>query len=242
MTPNAELGITVTAVVALVAGLVRGFTGFGGPALMLAVLTIFYSPISILGKILVVDFVASGYMFRQCFKEINWRETAAIAIPTMLTMPLGQWLLHEIDPVMMRRAIGLIIALTCLLMLLGFRYQKSLSVLGMTILGLCSGVVFGATYIALVVVTVVLLGPYDRFAARTLIVSWAFVVSVWYAIISIISGATVIGDVWIAAPGAVLYLAGVYIGSLFFQKAQERRYRNLALMTLLLLSFISLLG
>ena len=239
---DAELGIVVTALVALVAGLVRGFTGFGGPALMLAILTIFYTPIAILGKILVVDLAASSYLFQRCFKEINWKETAALALPTMLTMPLGQWLLHEIDPLLMRRAIGIIIALACIMMLFGIRYKKPFGLTGMAIVGLCSGVVFGATYIALVVVTFILMGPYDKAAARTLIVAWAFLVSVWYAIISSVSGATVIGDVWIAAPGAVLYFIGVYVGSGLFQNTEEGRYRKLALVTLLVLSFISFLN
>ena len=240
--PGGEAGVTIIAIVALVAGLIRGFTGFGGPAFMLAILTIFYAPLVILGKILVVDFAAGSYLFYRCLREIKWKDTLALAIPTMLTMPIGQWLLHETDPLLMRRAIAITIVTTSILMLLGLRYKKPFGLFGMAVLGFFSGVVFGATYIALVAVAGILLGPYNKFIARTLIISWAFLVSVWYAIISTASGATVLNDVWIALPGALLYFAGVYMGSRLFQKANEERYRKFALAVLLILSFLSFLN
>jgi len=236
-----ELGIVVTAGVALAAGFIRGATGFGGPAFMLATLTIFYTPLTILGKVLVVDLASSAYLFKMVFKRIEWRSTFALAIPTMITMPAGQWLLLHLDPLFMRRAIAMLILATCLLMLLGLRYKKPMSLLSMFLLGGLAGLVFGATYIALVVVAAILLGPYGKDRSRTLMISWAFFVSVWYGIISIISGATVVRDLYIALPGAFLYFVGVWLGSHWFTGAEEGRYRTVALTILLMLSFLSFL-
>ena len=53
---SGEPGMAIIAIVAFGAGLVRGFTGFGGPAFILAILTLFFTPYSIVSKILVVDF------------------------------------------------------------------------------------------------------------------------------------------------------------------------------------------
>lgn len=234
-----ELGIVMTAAVSLCAGFIRGFTGFGGPAFMLAILALFYAPISIIGKILVVDLASSTYLFVKIRRQINWKHTLALAIPTMLSMPLGQWLLLNIDPIDMRRIISTVILVTSLLMLWGVRYKHPLSVSAMIGLGIVSGFVFGATYIALVVVAAVLLGPYDKNTARTLIISWAFLVAAWYGVISVYSGATKWADVTIAAPGAVLYFVGVWLGSLLFNRAREEDYRRVALATL---SVIAILG
>ena len=44
---SGEPGMLVIAAVAFGAGLVRGFTGFGGPAFILAILTLFFTPYSI---------------------------------------------------------------------------------------------------------------------------------------------------------------------------------------------------
>ena len=52
---SGEPGMAIIAFVAFGAGLVRGFTGFGGPAFILAILTLFFTPVSVVSKILVLD-------------------------------------------------------------------------------------------------------------------------------------------------------------------------------------------
>ena len=43
----------------LTAGAVRGFAGFGGPAIMILVLTQFYAPASVLALVLLVDYAGN---------------------------------------------------------------------------------------------------------------------------------------------------------------------------------------
>ena len=231
-----EVGVIVTTLIALSAGLMRGFTGFGGPAFMVAIMTIFYTPLAILGKILVVDIFASAYLFSTEFKKADWNTIKYLLIPTLITLPLGQWLLIELDPNWMRRTIAIIIILTSFIMLFGFRYKTKLGPFSLIVLGAVSGVVAGATYIALTIVVGILLGPYDKIAARGIIICWAFITAIAYAIVSSIMGTTTFGDVWIALPGAAAYLFGVWLGSRWFREASERLFRNIALSTLLLLS------
>lgn len=238
---SSELGFAATALVALVAGFIRGFSGFGGPAFMVAILVLFYAPIVIVSKVVVIDLVTSLYLTFNCRREIDWRSTAFLAIPTMLSMPLGQWLLLEIDAVLMRRLIAAIIAIVCVVMLIGVRYQKPMTKPVMIGVGLVSGLVFGATYIALVVVAAILLGPYSKSETRTLIISWAFIVSVWYAVISFISGTTVVDDVLIALPAAALYFIGTWFGVRLFRGSSEGNYRHIALGILLILAILGFL-
>ena len=83
---NGEPGMAIIAIVAFGAGLVRGFTGFGGPAIFIALLTLFFTPFSIVSKILVVDFIASVYLFKSVYRNIDWRATAFMVVPTILFM------------------------------------------------------------------------------------------------------------------------------------------------------------
>ena len=73
---SGEPEMAIIAIVAFGAGLVRGFTGFGGPAFILAILTLFFTPYSIVSKILIVDFLASMYLFKAVYHQIDWRSTA----------------------------------------------------------------------------------------------------------------------------------------------------------------------
>ena len=222
----------VLAVVALVAGLLRGFTGFGGPAFLIAVLTIFYPPIMIVGKVLIVDFAASTFLFHSCFRRIQWKPTLSLVIPSLLVMPAGQWLLVAMDPDVLARGIAVTILLTSLMKLAGWRYRKRPGLVGMVLIGVISGVIFGASYIALVTITAVLLGPWNHVEARTLIVAWAFLVQIWFTFISVYAGTVGSSDLLIAWPAAVLYLAGTWLGSRLFGGVGEAQYRNVALIVL----------
>lgn len=237
-----EPGILAVALVAFGAGLIRGFTGFGGPAFILAILTLFFTPVSIVAKILVVDFFASVYLFKACYRQINWRSTLIMVIPTLIFMPLGHWLLIELDPSWMKRAMALIISAACVLMLIGFRYQHPMTTGWLIFAGICSGIVFGGTYIALVAVVFILLGPYDKNEGRTLIISWSFFTVLGFALISAVSGTTGVNDVITALPGAATYMLGTWMGSHGFRKSSEKLFRRAAIAILLALSIVNLVG
>jgi uncharacterized membrane protein YfcA len=238
---SGEPGMAIIAIVAFAAGLIRGFTGFGGPAFMLAILTLFFTPYSIVSKILVVDFIASVYLFKVVYRQIDWRSTAYMVIPTLVFMPLGHWLLIELDPLLMKRAMALIIAAASLLMLTGFRYRLPMTTSWLVFAGICSGIVFGGSYIALVAVVFILLGPYDKQQGRTLIISWATFTVLGFALISIVSGTTGIDDLVVAAPGAVSYLVGTWLGSMGFHNSSEKLFRHAAIAILLCLSAVNLI-
>jgi uncharacterized membrane protein YfcA len=237
---SGEPGMAIVAIVAFGAGLIRGFTGFGGPAFILAILTLFFTPYSIVSKILVVDFIASVYLFKAVYREIDWRATASMVIPTLVCMPLGHWLLIELDPLWMKRAMALIIATACVMMLVGFRYRHPMTTHWLIFVGVCAGIVFGGSYIALVAVVFILLGPYDKHQGRTLIISWSFFAVLGFALISALSGTTGVDDVIAAAPGAVTYLLGTWMGSHGFRKSSEKVFRRAAIAVLLCLAIFNL--
>lgn len=239
---SGEPGMAIIAMVAFVGGLVRGFTGFGGPALILAILTLFFTPYSVVGKILVVDFIASVYLFKAVYREIDWRATASMVIPTLIFMPLGHWLLIELDPGLMKRAMALIISAACIMMLIGYRYRHPMTTTWLVFVGSVAGLIFGGTYIALVAVVFILLGPYDKHAGRTLIISWSLFTVLGFALISVASGTTGTDDVIAAAPGAVTYMLGTWIGSHGFRKSSEKLFRRAAIAILLALSVINLVS
>jgi uncharacterized membrane protein YfcA len=237
---SGEPGMAIVALVAFGAGLIRGFTGFGGPAFILAILTLFFTPYSIVSKILVVDFIASVYLFRAVYRQIDWRATATMVIPTLLCMPLGHWLLIELDPIWMKRAMALVIAAACVMMLGGFRYRHPMTTAWLVFVGICAGIIFGGSYIALVAVVFILLGPYDKNQGRTLIISWTFFTVLGFALISAVSGTTGVDDVITALPGAATYLLGAWLGSQGFSKSSEKLFRRAAISTLLALAMVNL--
>ncbi len=81
--------MVIVTIVAFGAGLIRGFTGFGGPAFILAILTLFFTPYSIVSKILVVDFIARVCLCKSVRREIDWCSTASIVVRALVCITLG---------------------------------------------------------------------------------------------------------------------------------------------------------
>lgn len=225
---------------AVAAGFIRGFTGFGGPAFMLAILTLFFTPVDVIGQILIIEFIAAGYLFAGLWRQVNWETTLPLTIATVLTMPFGHWLLTHTDPSSMKLAIAVLILVACILMLTGFRYQRPMTTTSLIALGLVGGLIFGASYIALIVVAVVLMGPYNKNQSRTLIISWNFIIAIWYIAISLYRGTTQSGDVIDAMPATCAYLVGTWVGAKLFDGSNEAGYRKAAIMTLLTIALISI--
>jgi uncharacterized membrane protein YfcA len=155
-------------------------------------------------------------------------------------MPVGHWLLLEMYPLWMKRSMAMIIAVACVFMLIGIRYRNPLSAAGLVMLGLCAGIVFGGSYIALVAAVVILLGPYDKDQGRTLIISWSSFTVLGFAVISVLSGTTGVDDLVTAAPGAAAYLFGTWLGSLGFHNVSEKLFRRVAIGVLLCLALSNL--
>ncbi|OED44303.1 hypothetical protein AB833_01825 [Chromatiales bacterium (ex Bugula neritina AB1)] len=237
-----DLSISLlTVLVAFFAGLIRGFSGFGGPAIMLAVMTWFLTPVQVIGKVLVIECIAATFLVWRVRYKINWRTSLTLTLPTMLSAPAGRWILTHTDPDLMRQIISAVILFTCVLMLSQWRYPARLTQTRLIALGLAGGVVVGASYIALVVVAVILMGPYSRHETRTLFLFWGFALSVWYAVLSVYSGHTGLHSVASAMPAAATYFSGSWIGSRWFGHSTEISYRRYTLMLLTALALIGLL-
>lgn len=224
------------ALVAFGAGLIRGFTGFGGPAFMLAILTIFFTPVSVVSKILVAEFAANAYLFTANFRKINWRPTWLMVVPTLICLPIGHWVLLELDPLTMKRVMSVIIATACIVMLIGYRYKHPMTPPLLILVGICAGIIFGGSFIALLAVVAILLGPYGKEDSRTLIISWTFFAAIGFAVISMYSGTTGGADIVTALPGAATYLFGTWLGSHGFNKSSEKLFRRAAIGCLLALA------
>jgi len=231
----------LTLLVAFFAGLIRGFAGFGGPAMMLAIMTWFLTPVLAIAKVIVIECIAATSLVWRVRREIDWRISLTLTLPTLLSMPIGYWLLTHTDPELMRRLISLAILLSCALMLMQWRYRNRLTQPRLIALGLAGGVIIGASFIALVVVAVMLLGPYSRNESRTLFLFWGFALSVWYVVLSIVSGQTELQSIASAMPAATTYFLGSWIGSNWFGHSTETSYRRYTLILLAALALIGLL-
>ena len=234
--------IVLTVAAALVAGAVRGFSGFGGPALMALLLTQFYSPLSVVTKIAIIDAMAFLLLIPSTAREYNRRVVVILTLSTLVGLPIGTYLLTQMDPVVMKRAIAGVVAACVTAMLLGGRFRASPSLAVHIGVGMLAGVVLGATYIALVAVIFFFSLPVSGAESRANNVFWGVILAVVFIATHMVLGNIIVEGLWRVILVGVVYLAGAGAGAWWFRRTGESGFRRAVLWLLLGLAAVGLVA
>ena len=132
------------AAAAALAGLVRGFSGFGAAMIFLPLAGIVVRPEVAVPLLFVADNLATLHITLPSFRRCCWAEILPLAAGATLTIPLGVALLVSVDPEAMRWAISLLILLAVGLLASGWRLQRALPLAGTAAVGGLTGLAGGA--------------------------------------------------------------------------------------------------
>lgn len=210
--------------VALAAGLARGFSGFGAALIFVPVASSLIGPQVAVPLLLVVD----GVMTVGLVPGAVRREVVTMTVGAAVGVPLGVYLLTNLNPLTIRWSIVVLAGIMLALLVSGWRYhgrpRAPLTVLVGLVAGLFSGV---AQVGGPPVVAYWLGGSASRgvvranlvlyFAASTVLTAAGYI---WGGLIT----AQVLILTLITAP---LYGVGVWLGSKMFGKASEITFRRI---------------
>ena len=225
-------------VTTLTAGAVRGFAGFGGPAIMILILTQFYAPASVLALVLLVDYAGNLQLFPGAIRHAAWRNILPLIVASIVSIPLGVHLLQGMDPQWLKRGIALLVGACTCAMLADWRYRREVGPAISVVVGLFGGVIVGATFIALPVMIFLFAGPAPHGRARANAITWGLFSSTTMILLFFREDLLGIDDVWQAAFIALVYVVGAYLGSRAFRRASAKRFRQFVLVLLLALAVV----
>jgi hypothetical protein len=134
------LSFVVLSVVALIAGVLRGFSGFGAGLLIAPVYSLFLSPTDVVVLIMALNLLTTVQLMPHVLRNVHWATVLSIFITAFIGVPIGVAALHLVDPVVMRRVIAGIVSGAAVLLLLGWQYKGRRGRLQDGLVGLFSGV------------------------------------------------------------------------------------------------------
>lgn len=108
---------------AFMAGLVRGFSGFGTAMIYLPVATQFLPPFWALLTLVLMDIGGPLPNLRGAWRVVDRRDLALLVMGALIAMPLGLWALSHLDPFVFRWAVSLLAMTTLAVLVTGFRYR-----------------------------------------------------------------------------------------------------------------------
>jgi hypothetical protein len=229
--------------IAILAGMVRGVTGFGGAMVMAPPFALLLGPRLMVPVVLLLEGIAALPMVWQTRTQVRWRTIAPILAAACVTIPLGGYVLVTADPGMLRRAVAAIVIVFALLMLRGWRYSGPQRLPASLALGGLSGVMTGGIGVGAPPVILYLISGPDPIAVTranlTLFlagISLAALVMLWSRdILDAHSG-------WMALLLTPVYFVGLLCGVRLFARFNDARFRQFTLLLLVAVSTAILLA
>ncbi len=236
----AEAGFAVLVVV--VAGLVRGFSGFGMSAIMVLALALILPPARVVPVAMLMEIAASLRMLPGTWRHVHWRLAGWLLLGSAVGTPIGAYLLVNLPVPVMRAVLSVFVLGICILLWRGFRFPgHPRSEWGLAV-GLFSGTANGAASFGGQPNALFLLStPLTPATIRATLVFIAFCTDVYGTGIYHLNGLLDSEILWRAGLFLVPMAIGIGVGQRAFNAAKPETYRRLAIALLSALAVAGLL-
>jgi uncharacterized protein len=214
--------------VAMVAGLARGFSGFGGGLIFIPMASAIAGPTAASPLLLVIDWVMTLGMVPDGWRRANRREVATLLLGALAGVPVGTALLAFSEPLVLRWIISTIVLALLAFLISGWRYQgrpkPQLGIATGAIAGLFGGV---AQLSGPPVVAYWLGGAIERSVVRANLVLYFALASLISAISYVSAGLLTVDTLLLATLVGPGYGIGIAAGSRLFGLADEAAFRRI---------------
>ena len=247
-----ELIATLTSVVAdsrfpiavgfaALAGLVRGFTGFGSALIYMPLVSAVYGPQVAAATLLLIDTVCGFPFAVHSLPYCNRREVTPVMIAGAVALPFGVWALLWIDPLVLRWFIAVLALAALAVLVAGWRYHGRPTLPASLAVGVMAGFGAGAVQIGAPPLLVYWLGGQNSAATVRANIMVYFIMQgamsmIAYLYGGVITAQAVVLSVLLGVPFAIM----LTIGARWFHGSSDELYRRVAYIIIAAAGLISL--
>lgn len=224
-----EWRLALATAIILLAGVVRGFSGFGSALILAPSMAAIYGPAAGVPLVMLLEIFVSCQLLPGAWRIAQRRQVGLMTLACLATIPLGAWILAASDPEVLRLAISAGILLFLAILLLGIRRRGQARPAGLLAAGAVSGLTNGASGIGGPPVVLYYLAGRDPAASiRANVISYFFLLDIITLAYFTWLGLITTGTLLVAVVTLPASLAGTWLGSRLFQAASERLFRLVA--------------
>jgi uncharacterized protein len=228
-------------VTAFVAGLARGFSGFGSALIFMPLASSMIGAKLASPLLLVIDFIAAAPLIPNGWRHADRRDVGTMLIGTLVGVPIGTWALTRMDALAVRWMIVALIVPMLALLMSGWRYRGTPTAAVTAAVGALAGFFNGVAQVG--GPPIVLYWLRDAIAARVVranIILFFAISSVFTTISYLIGGVLTTAVVGLAVLTGPAFGIGLWLGSQMFGFASEETFRRACYALIALAALISL--
>lgn len=214
---------------ATIAGIVRGFTGFGTAMIYMPVAGQILDPFAALATLTVMDIIGPIPNLPRAVREGHRRDVVRLCAGLLVAMPVGVLILAAVAPEVFRYSVSLVSLGLLILLVSGYRYRGALKRWMIYLVGMLGGFLGGATGLAgPPVIMLYMASPHPSKVIRANLLLYLFGVDVLMIGVLTVMGHMQVTALVLGLVIAVPYLVGNVIGGALFRPGYEKTYRTVA--------------
>ena len=109
--------------VSILAGAVRGFSGFGSALIFVPLMSAIYDPRTAAGTFLLIDFAVALAVLPTVGREAHWRDVFPLATAAVIAAQFGALILIYTDAITLRWGIAIVVLILLAVLMSGWRYH-----------------------------------------------------------------------------------------------------------------------
>jgi uncharacterized protein len=227
--------LVLTVLVAGVAGLGRGFSGFGAALIFMPAGSALVTPAVAAPVLLLADGILSLGFLPRAWKLARRKDVGLMAAGAAAGVPLGTLVLNHADPLALRWVIAGLAFSMLVLLASGWRYHGAPRPGVTTLVGCLSGLFGGLAQLSgPPVVAYWLSGKETHATMRASIILFFGATTLFTFVSYLAAGLITAQSLWLAALVAPAYAAGLFAGSRAFGLASHQTFRRLSLLLIAL--------
>jgi uncharacterized protein len=227
--------------IAALAGLVRGFSGFGSALVYMPLISAVYGPTVAAPTLLLIDSICSLPFALHAMPQCNWREVAPVSVAGAVVLPLGAMALVLVDPLSLRWFIAALVLAALAALASGWRYHGRPTIAASLGVGALAGFAGGAVQIGAPPLLVFWLGGNNNAVTVRANIMVYFIMQgvlslVMYFFSGLFSAQAIVLSLLMGLPFAIAMAAGAY----WFHGTSDALYRRAAYLIIALAALVSL--
>lgn len=218
----------------VIAGVVRGFAGFGAGMIFIPVMGVFTDPVTTVVALQIMDGIGALPLLRRGIRDGEPRHVAFLTISAILFLPLGIYFLATTESELFRWIVCALILVLLGLMISGWRYRMRLGAKGTFGVGAISGFMSGFFGMGgPPVILMYMSGPFKPEVIRANIIIYFFLITLVAFAMLMFRGLLTPERIWLGIILVIPYALATMVGQKIFRPAQERLFRSVAYLVIL---------
>lgn len=227
--------------ISILAGAVRGFSGFGSALIFIPLMSAVYGPQIAAATFVTIDLAVGAFFVPRVWRSADFRQILPLAAAAITAAQFGTLILLYTDPANLRWAISVLVGLVVFILASGWRYHGR-PILAVTIcVGLLAGLMGGAVQMSGPPIIVYWLGSVTAAAVvRANFIVYFTIFSVASVLTYALRGLLPLHILMLALLIGPLQITSMAVGGRLFHLASEKTYRRVAYLVVAISAIVSM--